>query len=197
MTEAAWLVRLEAGAPDVVACWRAYADGGPGPMRDELALRVRPGRALGILVQLEAVAAELAGVLDSLPDDALAAPGGEADWNVSQAFAHTTAARRFLASWAALAARGRWPADDPPRPSPGIPGPADAGRDMLHLYLDKSRRAQSQAAESIADHETDRCPMDNPFIEGRLRCGEWLLYTGVHDLMHLEQLHRLVDHPSG
>jgi hypothetical protein len=27
---------------------------------------------------------------------------------------------------------------------------------------------------------------------GRLRCGEWLLFAGVHDLMHLEQLHRLL-----
>jgi hypothetical protein len=26
---------------------------------------------------------------------------------------------------------------------------------------------------------------------GRLRCGEWLLFSGVHDLMHLEQLERL------
>jgi hypothetical protein len=26
---------------------------------------------------------------------------------------------------------------------------------------------------------------------GRLRCGEWLLFAGVHDLMHLEQVERL------
>jgi len=26
---------------------------------------------------------------------------------------------------------------------------------------------------------------------GRLRCGEWLLFAGVHDLMHLEQLEAL------
>jgi len=26
-------------------------------------------------------------------------------------------------------------------------------------------------------------------VVGRLRCGEWLLFAGVHDLMHLEQLH--------
>jgi hypothetical protein len=28
---------------------------------------------------------------------------------------------------------------------------------------------------------------------GRLRCGEWLLFAGVHDLMHLEQLHRIAE----
>jgi hypothetical protein len=25
------------------------------------------------------------------------------------------------------------------------------------------------------------------------RCGEWLLFAGVHDLMHLEQLHDLIE----
>jgi hypothetical protein len=28
---------------------------------------------------------------------------------------------------------------------------------------------------------------------GRLRCGEWLVFAGVHDVMHLDQLHGLVD----
>jgi hypothetical protein len=32
--------------------------------------------------------------------------------------------------------------------------------------------------------------MRHPLI-GHLRCGEWLLFVGIHDLMHLEQLHRL------
>ena len=26
---------------------------------------------------------------------------------------------------------------------------------------------------------------------GRLRCGEWLVFAGIHDLMHLEQVHDL------
>ena len=34
--------------------------------------------------------------------------------------------------------------------------------------------------------------LDHPLV-GRLRCGEWLLFAGVHDLMHLEQLHALAD----
>jgi len=28
---------------------------------------------------------------------------------------------------------------------------------------------------------------------GRKRCGEWLLFAGVHDLMHLDQLHSLAE----
>ncbi len=43
---------------------------------------------------------------------------------------------------------------------------------------------------AIAGHEADPCPMDRPLV-GRLRCGEWLLFAGVHDLMHLRQLHGL------
>jgi hypothetical protein len=47
-----------------------------------------------------------------------------------------------------------------------------------------------RAARSIAGHELDPCPLDHPLV-GRLRCGEWLLFSGVHDLMHLDQLERL------
>jgi hypothetical protein len=32
--------------------------------------------------------------------------------------------------------------------------------------------------------------LEHPLI-GRLRCGEWLLFAGVHDVIHLEQLHRI------
>jgi hypothetical protein len=31
------------------------------------------------------------------------------------------------------------------------------------------------------------CPLEHPLV-GTLRCGEWFLFAGVHDLMHLEQL---------
>jgi hypothetical protein len=48
-----------------------------------------------------------------------------------------------------------------------------------------------ESAQAIAGHEADDCPLDHPLI-GRLRCGEWLLWAGVHDLMHLEQIHRLI-----
>jgi hypothetical protein len=44
-----------------------------------------------------------------------------------------------------------------------------------------------RASRSIAGHELDPCPLEHPLV-GRLRCGEWFLFAGVHDLMHLEQL---------
>ncbi len=161
-------------------------------MRRELRGRVTVGAAPLILAQQEAVADSLSSVLDALPDAALRAPGGEEDWNVAQAFAHTTAARRFLAAWAAMAAAGEWPTEAPPSVLPSVPGRADLDREALHLLLETSRRSMARSAQAIAGHELDRCPLDHPLI-GRLRCGEWLLFTGVHDLMHLEQLHRLTD----
>ena len=47
-----------------------------------------------------------------------------------------------------------------------------------------------RGARTIAGHETDPCPLEHPLV-GRLRCGEWLLFSGVHDLVHLEQLEAL------
>ena len=132
----------------------------------------------------------LGAALDATSETHLRAPGGEEDWNVAQAFAHTTAARRWLVHAAALAAGGEWPADEPVV-QPGIPGPADASRELLRTFLDKSRRSMATSAEAIAGHETEPCPLDHPLV-GHLRCGEWLLFVGVHDLMHLEQLHRLI-----
>ncbi|MGH2468066.1 MAG: hypothetical protein ACRDGL_10125, partial [Candidatus Limnocylindrales bacterium] len=64
------------------------------------------GQASRILSQQEAVGKVLETTLRALPEALLRAPGGEADWNVAQAFAHATAARRFLATWAALDAGG-------------------------------------------------------------------------------------------
>jgi hypothetical protein len=130
-------------------------------------------------------------VLAALPEPLLRAPGGEADWNVAQAFAHTTAARRFLGTWAALDAGGEWPTARAPQVTPSVPGPADASREQLLTYLEKSRRAIRDAAARIEGHERQRCGMDHPLI-GHLRCGEWLLFLGIHDCMHLEQLHRLL-----
>jgi hypothetical protein len=161
------------------------------PLRRELRRRAGPGTAAAILAQQEAVADALETVLAELPEPLLRAPGGEGDWNVAQAFAHTTAARRWLVAWAAMAAGGRWPSGDPPVVRPGIPGAADADRATLLTYLDKSRRSMAQSAATIAGHEADPCPLDHPLV-GHLRCGEWLLFAGVHDLMHLEQLHRLI-----
>jgi hypothetical protein len=190
MPQPAWLAALEARAPDVVAVWYAIDDG-PMRFRREIRHRSGPGTAAGVLAQQEAVADALADALDAASEEVLRAPGGEEDWNVAQAFAHTTAARRWLVHAAELAARGEWPEEEEPVVRPGIPGPAGASRALLHRFLEKSRVAMRASAEAIAGHEADPCPLSHPLI-GRLRCGEWLLWAGVHDLMHLEQLHRLL-----
>jgi hypothetical protein len=173
----------------VVAVWLAL-DKGPMSFRREIRRRAGPGSAATVLAQQEAVADALAEALDATSEEELREPGGEEDWNVAQAFAHTTAARRWLVHAGALAARGEWP-DPAPLVRPGIPGPADASRELLQTYLDKSRRSMVASAREIAGHESEPCPLDHPLV-GQLRCGEWLLFAGVHDLMHLEQMHRLL-----
>jgi hypothetical protein len=194
MAAPAWLAALEPLAPDVVAVWQAIDDEGPRirgiAFRREIRRRSGPGTAAAILAQQEAIADALGSVLAEMPEPLLRAPGGEGDWNVAQAFAHTTGARRWLAHAAALAARGEWPAEAP-RVVPGVPGPADATQDTLLTLLAKSRRSLATSAEAIAGHEAEPCPLDHPLV-GRLRCGEWLLFSGVHDLMHLRQLQGLL-----
>lgn len=193
MAAPAWLAALEPLAPDVVAVWRAIDHEGPTirsiAFRREIRRRAGPGSAASLLAENEAIADALGAVLTAMPEPLLRAPGGEGDWNVAQAFAHTTGARRWLAHAAALAARGEWPAEAP-RVVPGVPGPPDANLDSLLLLLAKSRRSLALSAEAIAGHEAEPCPLDHPLV-GRLRCGEWLLFAGVHDLMHLRQLHGL------
>jgi DinB superfamily len=194
-----WLTALETDAPDVVACWRALDNSFSGlkALRRELRDRVHEGHAPRILAQQEAVGHSLEAVLRAMPDLLLRAPGGEEDWNVAQAFAHTTAARRFLATWAALdAGGGEWPKEHAPVVTPSIPGRADATREELLVLLDKSRRSIREAAARIEGFERQRCGMDHPLI-GHLRCGEWLLFGGIHDCMHLEQLHRLLETDGG
>jgi DinB superfamily len=188
---AGWLTRLETDAPDVIACWNALDStfSGLRALRRELRARVHAGDAPRLFAQQEAVGDELERALRELPVDLLRAPGGEEDWNVAQAFAHTTAARRFLATWAALDVDGEWP-DRPEREPvvvPSVPGPADASLEDLLVKLDKSRVAIRQAADRIHGRELNRCRLRHPLV-GRLRCGDWLAFVGVHDLMHLEQL---------
>ena len=93
----------------------------------------------------------------------------------------------------------RWPARslppgdgpmDAPVVVPGVSGAPDATREQLLRRIAVSQRVVERAARAIAGHESEPCPLDHPII-GRLRCGEWLLYSGVHDLMHLEQLGQL------
>jgi DinB family protein len=198
MAAPTWLAALEPRAPDLVAVWETIDDQEPViralAFRREIRRRAGKGSAARILAQHEAIADALAAVLTDLPEALLRAPGGEGDWNVAQAFAHTTGSRRWLAHAAALAARGEWPVDAP-RVVPGIPGPADADREQLLLLLAKSRRSLATSAEAIAGHESEPCPLDHPLV-GHLRCGEWLLFAGVHDLMHLEQLHGLKEGTS-
>jgi hypothetical protein len=175
----------------VVAAWRGIEEGRFVSVRREIRRRAGAGSTDRILAQLEAVAAALATCVEDLPEEAFAMPGGESDWTVAEAVGHAAAARVGLAMAGAMAASGRWPADEP-RVVPSIPGPIGARRVDLVRKIEQSQRLVTRSASHIAGHETDPCPLDHPLV-GRLRCGEWLLFAGVHDVMHLEQLHRIAD----
>jgi hypothetical protein len=180
---------LAATAPDVVGAWNGIAAGRPIEARREVRRRAGEGSAARVAEKLGAVAATLAAVITSLPDAAFAMPGGEADWNVAQAIGHTADARAQLALAASLAAAGRWPVSAP-GVVPGVPGDGAASREALLHRIAVSQRIIERSVRTIAGHETDACPLVHPLV-GRLRCGEWLLFAGVHDLMHLEQLEAL------
>jgi hypothetical protein len=184
-----WLDDLEAGAPDVVSAYRNIEEGRFISVRREVRRRTDTGSAPTIAPQLAAVAAALDEIVARLPDDAFDLPGGEGDWNVAQAIGHTAHARAGLSLAGALAATGRFPGEAP-AVVPGIPGEAGAGREELRRRIRHSQRVIERAAKSIEGHETEPCPLEHPLV-GRMRCGEWLLFSGVHDLMHLEQLHRI------
>jgi len=158
-------------------------------VRREVRRRTATGSATVIAPQLAALADALDAIIARLPEAAFEAPGGEGDWTVAEAIGHTAHARAGLSLAGALAASGRWPAGTPPV-VPGVPGKAGARRDELCRRIAASQRVIEQAARTIKGHETDPCPLEHPLV-GRLRCGEWLLFAGVHDLMHLEQLHEL------
>jgi hypothetical protein len=180
---------LEATAPDIVLAWRGIDEGARLSVRREVRRRAGPGTAGGVATQLATVAGALAAVVGALPEAAFTMPGGEADWNVAQAIGHAADARAGLAMAGALAAGGRWPADAPVV-VPGVPGTSAATREHLQRRIAVSQRVVERAARSIEGHEADPCPLIHPLV-GRLRCGEWLLFAGVHDLMHLDQLGRL------
>lgn len=184
-----WLAALETDAPDLVAAFRGIEAERFIAVRREVRRRAGEGSAARVAAQLAAVAEAMAVLVARLPEDVLGMPGGEEDWNVAQALGHDADARAGLAMAGALAAQGRFPADAGPV-VPGVAGPAEAGRDDLVRRIRASQRIVERAARSIAGHETDPCPLEHPLV-GRLRCGEWLLFAGVHDLMHLEQLRSL------
>ena len=184
-----WLDDLEPAAPDVVTAYRNVDAGRFITVRREVRRRTQTGSAPVITPQLAAVAAALDAVVVRLPDEAFDLPGGEGDWNVAQAIGHTAHARAGLSLAGALAATGRFPAGAP-AVVPGIPGDARATRDDLRRRISQSQRAVERSARSIEGHETEPCPLEHPLV-GRLRCGEWLLFSAVADCMHLEQLHRI------
>jgi len=184
-----WLDALEASAPDPVSAFRNIEAGKLITVRREIRRRMAPGAAPAIVPQLAALAEALDEIVARLPAEAFDAPGGEGDWTVAEAIGHDTHARAGLTLAGALAASGQWPATAPVV-VPGVPGAASASREELRRRIARSQRIIERAAGMIEGHETDPCPLEHPLV-GRLRCGEWLLFAGVHDLMHLEQLHEI------
>ena len=184
-----WVDALEPGAPDIVAAWRGIEEGKFLSVRREVRRRAGEGTAERTAAQLATLATALAAFVESASEATLRSPGGEEDWNVAQAIGHTCDSRAGLCLAAALAAGGRFPADAP-TVVPGIPGPPQADRTTLVRKIAQSQRLVERSARTVAGHETEPCPLVHPLV-GTLRCGEWLLFAGVHDLMHLEQLHGL------
>ena len=68
----------------------------------------------------------------------------------------------------------------------------DGAIPTLLRKIAQRQRIVERSARTVAGHETEPCPLVHPQV-GRLRCGEWLLFAGIHDVMHLEQLHDLLD----
>ena len=184
-----WVTGLEHEAPDIVAAWRGIEAEKFLSVRREVRRRAGYGSASRIVAELDVVAGAMVALVEALPLRTLERPGGEGGWNVAQTVGHVAAARAGLVMAAGLAASGRWPADAP-TVIPGVPGPAGVDRAELASKLVQSQRIIARAAARIAGHEEEPCPLDHPLV-GRLRCGEWLLFAGVHDLMHLEQLHAI------
>lgn len=189
MTETDWLSALATGAPDIIAAYRGIEEERFISVRREVRRRAGAGSAAAIVGQLAILAGALDTIVRQLPDTAFDLPGGESDWTVAQTVGHDISARSGLVLAASLAAGGRWPVDSR-TVVPGVPGRADATRDDLLRKLGLSQRLVERAAKLIRGHETDPCPLDHPLV-GRLRCGEWLFFAGVHDLMHLDQLHSI------
>ena len=187
VVSATWLDALASDAPAAVAAFRGIEAGKFISVRREVRRRAWVGSAACVAAELGAIAAALGDLVEALPEAAFAARGGEEDWNVAEAIGHDADARAGLAMAGALAATNRFPADTP-AVVPGIPGDRGTTREALLRRIAVSQRIVERAARSIAGHETDPCPLEHPLV-GRLRCGEWLLFAGVHDLMHLEQLH--------
>ncbi len=148
------------------------------------------GTADRLVPQLATLAEALAALVEGLSEADLGRDGGEEDWNVAQAIGHDCDARAGLSLAAAKAAAGQWP-PNAPHVVPGVPGPPDADRATLLRKIAQSQRIVERSARTVAGHEADPCPLFHPLV-GQLRCGEWLVFAGVHDLMHLDQLHTMM-----
>jgi DinB superfamily len=172
-----------------VAAYRNIEAGKFISVRREVRRRTSTGTAPKLVPQLAALADALDASVARLPAVAFEEPGGEGDWTVAETIGHDAHARAGLSLAAALAASGRWPVEAPVV-VPGVPGSARTSREELRRRIASSQRMIERAARAIEGHETESCPLEHPLV-GRLRCGEWLLFAGVHDLMHLEQLHEL------
>lgn len=186
----AWVASLEPGAPDIVAAWRGIEDGARISVRREVRRRAGVGSAERIAAQLSVIADALVAIVGDLDDDDLRRDGGEEGWNVAQTIGHACDARAGLSLAAAKAAAGAWPTDAP-EVVPGVPGAVGADGATLIRRITVSQRIVERSARTVAGRETEPCPLVHPLV-GRLRCGEWLLFAGVHDLMHLDQLHGIV-----
>jgi hypothetical protein len=190
-----WVASLERVAPDLVAAWRGIDAGHFLSVRREVRRGAGPGSVERTLAQLDGTANTLIERVEGIAEESLALPGGEGGWNVAETVGHVATARSGLVFAAGLAASGRWPADAP-TVVPGVPGPPSADRDELVRQLDRSQRIIVRTAARIAGHETDPCPLVHPLV-GKLRCGEWLFFAGVHDLMHIEQLEAIAERLAG
>ena len=185
-----WVDELEDGAPDLVAAWSGIDEDSQIVVRREVQSRAGEGSAVRVVPQLAFLASALTAIVERLSDEDLGRDSGEGGWNVAQAIGHACDARAGLSFAAAKAAAGQWP-QDAKGVVPGVPGPSDADRAALLKAIAQSQRIVERSARTVAGHETEQCPLDHPLV-GKLRCGEWLVFAGVHDLMHLDQLHAIM-----
>ena len=185
-----WVADLEPDAPDIVAAWRGIE------AEQFLSVRARSGAGPG----------DGSADADRRPARRLAGGDRRPRRSAPGATRSRCPAARGTGTWPRRSAtsrrRGRASCSPPgsPRPAagrptprrsiPGIPGPVDADREELVRRLVQSQRIIARSAGPGRRPRVDPCPLDHPLV-GRLRCGEWLLFAGVHDLMHLEQLHAI------
>ena len=187
-----WVDELEPGAPDIVAAWRGIESGpdrrgptgGPAgwPATERRSASSRNSRRWPRRSRPSSAAMSGADLRAGWRRGGLERRAGDrADCD----------ARAGLSLAAAKAAAGQWPPTrrgcrarrSPVRPTP-------TARRLLRKIA-QSQRIVERSARTVTGHETDPCPLVHPLV-GRLRCGEWLVFAGVHDLMHLEQLHTMM-----